>query len=322
MNKKILNLIKLNGRYSLKDDNLHFYNVYSGISFMCSSDVSLIISFLEKPGYIYIIKNRDFSKKEKVYLEKETTINIAASNKLTRIDILKANEALDNELVIKDIKCKSLQLPKAGEKKIKVYGDSTVCGFGMLSHDGDASIHTSDGVLDFVCRAIYELNFDGDILAASGWGLTFSHWTNPKTIGIEKYTDFVKVNSDIKWKSKIKPDLLIISLGTNDHSYIENDSINREESINYFIKSYEKLLKKELKNNPELPVLMLYGSLDEKDVFEFQEKTFYYLKNKFNNIHQLKLDGDNSGISNHSFVTYHSKMSEQLKNKIQQLLLK
>ena len=100
---------------------------------------------------------------------------------------------------------------------------------------------------------------------------------------------------------------------------VENKE-NCEVLTEKFVKSYENLIKKERGKNLEIPVLMVYGSLKEDWVYPMIEKTYKYLSEKYPNIYIVKLPGDNSAIDNHSFVSYHSKMAEVLKEKIVQIL--
>ena len=127
------------------------------------------------------------------------------------MDIVKANEAKDNTLVIQEllIDGEFLEYDHKYDKNVMIYGDSSIAGYGILSHD-ETSIHTSDGVRDFLYHALYELNYDMDILCASGYGLSFSAYTNPMTIGVYDYLDKVSVCSHFSWDKQNKHDMLII----------------------------------------------------------------------------------------------------------------
>ena len=103
-------------------------------------------------------------------------------------------------------------------------------------------------------------------------------------------------------------------------SYIVQNKENSQELTEKFIKSYENLIKKECGKNPEIPVLMVYGSLKEEFVYQLIEKTYKYLSEKYSNVYIVKLPGDNSAISFHSFVTYHKQMAEILNQKILSIL--
>lgn len=322
MEKELLNSLIINGRYFLKDNSLFFFNVGSGVSFKTNSkEIEFDLSIHDSVGYIYIIVDRDYNEKTKTKIKDSQKIIFKLDGKKHTVDVVKANESSQNTLELKGIKIDGeflMNIP-AHKHFVKVYGDSSVNGFGILSRSGEANADNCDGVLNYVFSTLYNLNCKIDILASSGWGLTFSKWTDPQTLGIEKFVDNVAVNDLHRWDNKEKEDLLIISLGTNDHSYVEI-SKDREAAIRKYIGAYENLIENERKRNPDLPILMLYGSLKEESVFDMQERTFDYLKKKYKNLHILKIAGDNSAISNHSYITQHPKMSEQLKQKIYEIL--
>lgn len=310
----------IHGRYQESSGKIKLFNTASGISLLVKGSISIDISFEKKPGYFYVIKDFDYENKTKCFVKDNETITINFDDKKPHhIDLVKANEAMDNFLVINKIRGELLENQNRQNKFIKVYGDSTIAGYGILAKTGEPDIDTNDGVVDFCYRAIYSLNYDYDIFAASGWGLIFSSYTSPKEIGINRYMDALCVCSNEKFKTKT-PDLLIISLGTNDNAYIEENKDKKEELIKVFIDSYEKLILKERENSSNLPVLMVYGSLKEENVYPLIEKTYEELTKKYSNIYIVKLSGDNSGLSNHSYLSYHEKMAEELKEKIKGIL--
>ena len=238
------------------------------------------------------------------------------------IDIVKANEANDNALVIKDmiIHGQLLSYEHKYYKKVRVFGDSTVAGFGILSHNDNPSIHNADSVRDFIYQGLYELDMEMDIFSASGWGLTFSSFTCPKNIGIIDYIDKVKVNSNIDYEDHFKEDILIISLGCNDNSYIAEDKSLRDTRINYFKRQYQNLIDHEIRNNSNLKILMIYGTLKEENAYYLYEETYEYLKPLYKNLYIHKINGDNTAISNHAYVEAHERMSQELKDVLKSIL--
>jgi len=315
--------LKFNGRYTTQNSDLYFYNVGSGISFKCKGTfLSLTVSFPGKSGYLYVIIDRDFSKKTKHLVNDKNIIDIELDDSMNHyIDVIKANEANDNTMIINDISLNGefLEYDFAYSKRVKVYGDSTIAGFGILKHDGEPSVATNDGVEDFCFSSLYELGYDSNIFAASGWGLKFSIYTNPKKVGIYDRYKFVSPKSKIKWDDKKNYDLLVVSLGTNDYTFINENGKFSRSRLNNFKKVYEKLIQKESNNNA-IPVLMVYGSLNEQYCYEIIEQTYDYIKHYSNNVHLLKLDGDNTGIANHAYVSQHLKMRKQFTSFVESLL--
>ena len=309
----------IRGRYKTINGFLQFFNVGSGVS-LCvqGKSITFDIKPIKKSCFVYIIKDFDYNQKVRFFIDEDIDLTIPLDDdKPHYIDLVKANESQDNSLVVRDIKIdgKVLNYKEKPQKFVKVYGDSSIAGYGILARSGVPDIDTNDGVENFCFRALYNLKFDFDIFAASGWGLTFSAYTEPKEIGIEKYRENLCVCSNEKWTSK-KADLLIISLGTNDQSYINENSALQPELEAKFIESYGELIKKERENNPDLPVLMVYGSLKEEFVYPLIEKTYEELSKKLDNLYLIKMNGDNSALSSHSYVSFHKDMSEELCKKI------
>lgn len=306
------------GRYDIQNNEANTYNGGSGFSFiMNGTGFELVLESLDKDGYYYIIIDRNYKDKKKVLVSKNKPFVFSVPG-LHQVDIIKANEANDNTLVIKDLIINGtlFKPKKCPKKKVVVYGDSTIAGFGILAHSGDANIDNCDSVEDFCFQALYELNYDFDIVSASGHGLAFSPYTYPVDKGIIDYYDKMKVYSDKTWNGS-KNDLLIISLGTNDNAYIQERLKKKDELVNQFKESYKKIIDSEVSKNPDIKILMVYGTLTEVSVYPLIEETYNYLKPLYNKLYIHKFNGDCSAISNHAFVNAHKAMAEELKNVIQ-----
>ena len=315
--------IKINGRYHVENDELQLFNCGSGISFKAKG-ARFTVTLCAKPQlcYYYLIVDRDFKNKTKLCVfDNNKHQYLFNDNKEHLIDIVKANEANDNVLIIKDVAVDGelLKYNHRYDKKAMVYGDSTIAGYGILSHE-EASIHTSDGVLDFAYHALYELNYDMEIVCASGYGLSFSAYTNPKTIGVHDYLYKVAVKSGLSWNNRTKHDILIISLGTNDASYIAEEPNKKEQYVEKFIKKYKSLIDTEVALNEDIKILMVYGTLKEKAAYYIFEETYKHLKCLYKYLYIHKFDGNNSGASNHAYVTAHDRMAEELKTVIKSII--
>jgi hypothetical protein len=317
-----LNKIKLNGRYYLDNGYPTFFNGGSGFSFkMKGKSFSLTFDSIPIPGYFYIIVNRNYENKVKVYAKTSAFHYDFSQYGIYLVDIVKANEANDNALKLLDFSVDGelLDFDHKYDKKVMVYGDSTIAGFGILEHYGNASVHSSDSVRDFCYHALYDLNMDADLFSASGYGLVFSTYTSPKTKGIINFINNVAVDKTIKWNDKTPNDLLIISLGCNDNSYISEEPKLREERIEIFRQKYKELTDSELNKNKDLKILIVYGTLNEKQAYYLHEETYDYLKKFYPNLYIHKFNGDSSAISNHAFVDTHNHMAEELKQVIKSL---
>ena len=314
--------IKFNGRYEKKNNHFYIFNGGSGISFrMNGPSFKLYLKSSPVDCYIYVIIDRDYESKTKL-LVSDKPIVFSLKEGPHDIDIVKANEINDNILELVDLEVEGELLPyeHSYSKKVRVFGDSTIAGYGILSHTGEASIHTSDSVRDFCFRALYEMNIEMDVFSASGYGLVFSIYTQPNRNGIINYINKVAVDKTVDYVDNGKYDLLIISLGTNDTSYIAESPTLREERINEFKESYKRLIDSELSKNPDLKILMIYGTLKEEYAYYLVDATYEYLKPFYKNLYIHKFNGDNTGINGHAYVDGHDSMAEELKNVIQSIL--
>ena len=318
MNDKKLRLV---GRYIVKNDHYYIFNGGSGFSFkMKGKGFNVSFNSSPKEGYYYIIVDRDYDNKVKVSTS-DSGLYCFKEEGIHYVDIVKANETSDNVFELKELEIDGelLDYDHQYDYKVKVYGDSTIAGYGILSHNDNPSIHNCDAVRDFCYHALYKLNADIDILSASGWGLVFSAYTCPKNVGIIDYVDKVGVYQQNKWDDKAC-DLLIISLGTNDNSYIQENINQKDQLADTFISNYKELIEMHVKENKGLKILMVYGTLKEQDVYWLIEKTYNELKPLFPNLFIHKFNGDNTAISNHAYVKAHDSMAVELKKVIKEII--
>lgn len=314
--------IKLNGRFSENNGSIIFYNVGSGLSFkMNGNSFDVHLNSIFGKGYFYIIIDRDFNNKIKVLID-NNDYKYTFKDRLNHlVDIVKVNESNDNiiELTNLSIDGELLTFDESYNAFVKVFGDSTIAGFGILAKNGSASIHNSDGICDFCYHALYKLGMDCDIFAASGYGLAFSAYTKPKTMGIFDFFDKVAVHQSVVWDDRSEPDLLIISLGCNDNSYIEENT-NKQQLIDEYKQKYKNLIDSQMSLNSALKVLMVYGTLNEENAYYLYEETYSWLKTFYKNIYIHKFSGDSSAVSNHAHIDAHNRMTEELKKVISEIL--
>ena len=155
----MLENILVRGRYKISENKISLFNGGSLISFKVkATSVTFQLSAIFNDCYIHIIKDLDYKNKEKYLIKnrQSLTINFHDSNKEHIIDLIKANEASNNNLIIENITVKGDILPYKPSKDIfiKVYGDSTIAGYGILAHDGNGNIHNNDSVENFCFRSL------------------------------------------------------------------------------------------------------------------------------------------------------------------------
>ena len=90
------------GRYDIQNNEANIYNGGSGFSFIMNGTAfELVLESLDKDGYYYIIIDGNYKDKKKVLVSKNKPYVFPVPG-LHQVDIIKANEANDNTLVIKD----------------------------------------------------------------------------------------------------------------------------------------------------------------------------------------------------------------------------
>ena len=316
-------LIKWYGRTSEKEGIIYLYNVVSGFTIYAKGIVTIKI-FAEKYDdavlvpYVKLVIDEDFSKQTQYKLDKEDNIiKVDLGDSYHLLSLYKQNEAIRNHIGIVSIDAKCIELPKIYEHTVEVIGDSTIAGFGNLGkvEDGCTTTNT-DGLLDYTFKALKELKSEVHTFCASGWGVFGSIWTTPKDIKITDFKDKVCVFSDIPWDyNKINPELIIISLGTNDYYYIQEIEELKEQRRMSFIKEYVDFINYKLACYPNAKVLMCYGCMKEVNQYDNIREVYKYFENN-DRVYIKEFAGDCLGVSGHPSVKSHEEMANILKQEI------
>ena len=115
-----------------------------------------------------------------------------------------------------------------------------------------------------------------------------------------------------------KPTEVIDSKSNTEFDWSYVDQIDKLKAN--IAEKYKKLIDSQTKLNKDIKILMIYGSLNEEHAYYLIDKTYQCLEPFYPNLFIHKLHGDNTGISNHAYVTAHEKMAEELKAVIKELL--
>ena len=152
--------------------------------------------------------------------------------------------------------------------RIDVYGDSISCGYGNLTDGASLSASNTDGVMAWESLLAHEIGADLNVAAASGWGIAYDAGCNSanaiKSENAASWNLWTKNNA----YDKLTPnhsttsgyatgtDLILINLGTNDHT-----GINAGGDKNYVSKKLMYWLFALKKANPETPIVSMYGMM-------------------------------------------------------------
>lgn len=308
------------------DNGLYLYNTASGIEFnvkgkCVSIDASVIPGQLEEV-WVRAIINNNYDNPIDFVFKGNRKLNIGLNeNNNYNIKLLKVSEAIESHLVINgiDIDGEFLDKPKMG-KEIIVIGDSTVSAYGNLGKpDDNKTLTDTDGLLGFAYLTCKGLNASMNSLNGSGWGLCFSPWTTPFRISLYSYYDkvapFSKYDYDLK---KIDPLCILISLGTNDSYYYEDDL--SKDSLNLEFKNkYFDLIDRFNKDFPNKPIIMIYGLMREKHNYDLMHEIYLEAKDKYN-IYEFYYEGDGMGVSSHPSSKCDKEISDKLVSFIKEIL--
>jgi hypothetical protein len=107
---------------------------------------------------------------------------------------------------------------KVPAKRMGVYGDSDACGYGVEVDDRHAHFApaTENAEKAFAVEAIKALDFDLQLIAASGWGIMRGYGGEPE-LAIPRVARRVFIDSESPLsETKPPPDLIVVMLGDND----------------------------------------------------------------------------------------------------------
>lgn len=293
-----------------------------------------------KRPYLAVVIDEDFDNPTIIPITSNNAMDVCLAKELKlgthNIKVFKRSESLDSFYGLKSIRTDgAFLLPKNKERFIEIIGDSTTAGYGNETKKVNGQMQgkssaNSNVLKTFSVLSAIELNADFTLMSASGWGLTGSIWTNPQTVNIfDAYKKlYVKSNSqgqsysqeNYDYLSSRNPDVVIISVGTNDLYYIEAvTGADRQERIKAFKEKYLELVTflNEIYTNTD--IIMVYGAMGESRMYSNVEAAYQEIIKVHSNVHCLKLKGDMGAVDNHPTVKSNEEMAEVLINKIKEI---
>ena len=298
-----------------------------------------------KRPYISIIVDNDLENPRIVALEKMNYNDFILAEGLTEgeheVTVIKRSEALDSFFGVKEVHTDGKFLPKEDKDLfIEILGDSTIAGYGnetklVNGKYEDKTSANSNIMKTFAYVTAQELNADYSIVCASGWGLTGSMWTTPQTVNLfETYRRYyatydtlqnkhVYSDENYKFSEGRVADIVIISVGTNDLYYIEDaykqSNLLGEQRKQKFIDDYKELCTfiSSIYNGVE--IFMVYGAMGETRMYSTVEAAYQNVSATMNNVHLVKLTGDQGAIDYHPSAASHVEMSSVLIQEIKKV---
>lgn len=279
-------------------------------------------------------------KADEMILKQDQTIVVFDEVKPVtgEVQILKVSESANSVAGIRSIITDgegSISPASAKKMKIEFIGDSITCGYGVddLNQNHHFATSTEDNTKTYAYKAAQSLNADYSMVSISGWGVISGYTSgakNPNSV-LPKVYDKIgftygntfngKQPANIQWDfKKFVPDVVVINLGTNDHSYTKNNKARVEE----FEKGYISFLKMIRGKNPNSKILCVLGSMGA-DLFPAIENAVKEYKTTENDslVYTLKLPNQNmaDGIAAdwHPSEKTHTKAAAILVNKINEI---
>ncbi len=231
LNDKIIQPI---GRTYLKNSALYMNFSGSGIRFAVKTRKILIrltgSKVDEENSQPYVSVLIDDNRIDYCIDKLDYWIELDLSNDKHIIEIIKRTESSVSFCAIKEIVADEfLTLEKSERCKIEFYGDSLTCGFGNLSEccDDPFKTETESFLEGYAYLVSKKLDCDYSAICVSGFPIYKSRWNEgfpiesvADMISITDYSEDMTFATAIPWdNSKYHPDVVVVNLGANDHSY-------------------------------------------------------------------------------------------------------
>lgn len=243
------------------------------------------------------------------------------------VKILKLSEPRMSSVGLGEIKILSDEGPVPTpykEKFVEFVGDSITCGYGVDTKDElcPFSTGTENATKAFAYLSAKELDVDYSLVSYSGHGLISGYTPDPNVpkkeelmqpyygITAYSYNSFNNTNpKDTEWDFKRKPDVIVINLGTNDFSYVQNDASKTAE----FEVCYVDFLKQVRKLNPDSHIICALGIMGD-ELFPAVERAAGKYENETGdtNVSTLRFTPQNPDIDGYC-ADYHPSERTHLK---------
>lgn len=284
--------VKLTGRSASVNGELVLSASGSGIEFICKGSYAEItvapesyyISSSHLPR-IAVYADGNLVIDECVSEERTYRINTKYSG--TKITLIKLSEAMHSS--VKIIKAasygmKDIEPTEEKDLRIEFIGDSITCGYGI---DGGAYGSFTTSTENFTKTYAYltaeKLDADYSAVCYAGYGV-FTGYTenglrNDKLV-MNEYDKACHLTGteDVLWDfSKVKNDLVVINLGTNDASYCSGSAYGRQQ----FTDAYVQMLFSVREKNPDAYILCILGDMNNSLYPSIENAVSYYRDNYY-----------------------------------------
>ncbi|MBQ7117721.1 MAG: hypothetical protein IJN88_05880 [Clostridia bacterium] len=270
LDEKTLNFI---GRSAVLNGEVILSASGSGAEFICEGDYAEITlapensytSYSHSPR-IALYADGNLVAMETVTEEKTYRINTRYSG--TVITLLKLSEAMHSSVKLTKLASygiKDVTPTEERELKIEFIGDSVTCGYGIdAGAYGGFSTATENFMKSYAYLTAERLGADFSAVCYSGYGVLTGYTENGSIndkIVMNEYDKACHLTGqeDPLWDfSRVKNDLVVINLGTNDASYCSGSAYGRQR----FTDAYVQMLITVREKNPDAYILCILGDMN------------------------------------------------------------
>lgn len=315
------------GRHHEKDGALAFCNSSTGIGFAfygsalaVELDSTSFAANLESYATVYVDDREPVVVKitEARYYTVAKNLN---EKTVHNVRILKRSEANQGEMLIRSLKISAggkfyTAVQNTSGRKIQVLGDSITCGVGNLYVSGDAtqSLDYEDGCQTYATMLAEQFHAELDLVAISGIGVGNSQNQPWPLLPVYKKADNSS-NISFDFESFV-PDVVIISLGTNDDACGNTGDEFYANACEYIYTIRE--------NYPKAYILWTYGVMSQNNINNIRKVIIDLKALGDDRLYFVPLDkpsGDELplGLYGHPSLKTHQRMASVLANQIKQL---
>jgi len=230
----------------------------------------------------------------------------------------------------------SIKPTEESDKLIEFVGDSITCGYGV--DDLDASHHfsttTEDATKTYAYKTAEKLGADYSLVSFSGYGIISGYSGDGKKQEEQLVPEFYdkmgnswgtylgsNIPQETLWDFSRQPDVVVINLGTNDNSYVKNDSAKKEE----YTVAYVAFLKQVREKNPDATIFATLGIMGAELYPCIEDAVERYVgETGDTKVHAMKFDtqsaADGIAADWHPSEKTHEKAAEKLSQKIKEVM--